>query len=167
MTDPRGVLGYFDDPARAARAIRALRASGLSDVRAAMPAPFPAVTEALGHPRSRLGFGVFFGTVAGVIAGYGLCAWTSTDWPLVTGGKPILSWPAFTVIGFEVAVLVGGLTTHGLLALQTALSRSREIVPIRDPRFCEDRIGVFTAGDPAVAERVLREEGAEEVRYVG
>ena len=162
-----GVLALFAEPARAARAIEALRRAGVGDVRAAMPAPFPEVLRALGRPRSRVGIGVFLGTVTGVVAGYALCVATSLAWPLVTGGKPIVSWPAFTVIGFEVAVLVGGLVTHGLLAIATATRRSREHVPVRDPRFSRDRIGVFARGDLEVAERLLRAEGAEEVARVG
>ncbi len=160
------VLALFSEPDQAARAIEALRAAGLEDVHAAMPAPFPGVLRALGQPRSRLGGGVFLGTVVGVASGYALCVATSLAWPLVTGGKPIVSWPAFTVIGFEAAVLIGGLTTHALLAFTTAASRLRERAALRDPRFSQDRIGVLAGGDPALAERLLREHGAEEVRRV-
>ncbi len=161
-----GVLGWFVEPARAARAVRALRAAGFLDVRAAMPAPFPAVIAALGRPRSRVGFGVFVGTVTGVVAGYALCAATSADWALVTGGKPILSWPAFTVIAFEVAVLVGGLTTHAILAVETAWARARHRVPLRGRSASLDRIGIFAVGEAGAAEKVLRTEGAEEVERV-
>ncbi|MHB8418480.1 MAG: quinol:electron acceptor oxidoreductase subunit ActD [Myxococcales bacterium] len=162
----RGVLGFFGEPERAARAIRALRAAGLTDVRAAMPAPFPEVLAALGRPRSRVGIGVFAGTAAGVVVGYALCAATSSAWPLVTGGKPILSWPAFTVIAFEVAVLIGGLTTHAILAYDTATGRSRHRVPLRAPGFSQDRIGIFVVGTAALAEQLLRTEGAEGVERV-
>ena len=172
MGDPRssgeapGVLGFFSEPAQAAHAIRALRAAGVTDVRAAMPAPFPDVLAALGRPRSRVGVGVFLGTTVGVLAGYALCAATSAAWPLVTGGKPILSWPAFTVIAFEMAVLIGGLTTHAILAFDTATGRNRDRVPLRRTGFSQDRIGVFAVGMAATAEKVLRGEGAEEVERI-
>ena len=43
--------------------------------------------------------------------GYWIAIWTSDYWPLVVGGKAIASWIPYTIIGFEVMVLVGALAT--------------------------------------------------------
>ena len=165
MLPAEGVLGIFTEPAAAARAIRGLHAGGYPDVRAAMPAPFPEVIEAVGLPRSWVGFTTLAATVTGLMAGFTLCIATSLAWPLVVGGKPILSLPTFAVIGFEAAVLVGGSVTHAVLAFVTVSGRWRRRVP-PDPRFSSDRIGVYVIGEPGGAEAVLREHGAEEVTRV-
>jgi hypothetical protein len=159
------VLGTFDDPAAAARAIRALRESGCR-VRAAMPAPFPEVVTALGLRRSRLGFLTWPGALLGLVCGVALPVTTSLAWPLVVGGKPIVALPAFVVIIFELTVLIGSLTN---LAASIALGWTRGgLQPLPGGRtFHEDRIGVLaTAQDAAAAEAILRREGAEGVERV-
>ena len=65
MSSEGGVLGSFASPGDAARAIRALRASGFPDVRAAMPAAYPQVLNALGRPRSPIAFASLPGAVVG------------------------------------------------------------------------------------------------------
>jgi hypothetical protein len=160
----RGVLGWFVDPARAARAIRTLRAGGLR-VDAAMPAPFPDVVEALGRPQSRLGLVTFPGAVVGFLCGIGLTVGTSLAWRLVTGGKPIVSIPPFVIVIFELTVLVGSLTN--LVAVVVGAARGgRAQRAVSEADAVGERIAVFAAGDPAAAARILRDGGAEEVRDV-
>src|SRR5512139_2608161 len=162
-----GVVGTFAAPDGAARAIRALREAGVADVRAAMPTPFPEVVDALGRPRSRLGLATFPGALAGLFAGIALTVGTSLAWPLVTGGKPIVSIPPFVIVIFEVTVLVGSLAN--LLAVSAGSwrgGRARAFPAHRS--FNADRIGVFAAGgEAALAERLLRQGGAVEVARVG
>jgi hypothetical protein len=166
MATEAGVLGVFSEPAVAAAAIRALHAKGFTDVRAAMPAPFPEVMDAVGAPQSKVGIGVLVSTLLGAIGGFALCISTSLAWPLVTGGKPIVSLPAYVVIAFESSVLVGGSFTHLLLAFATVTGRWRRRMPIADPRFSTDRIGVFAVGESREMEALLQASGAEEVGRV-
>ncbi len=165
MQDETGVLGVFADPREAARAVRSLRASGAGEVRAIAPASYPELVEALGRPRSRLGRATMSAAALGTAAGFGLCIGTSVAWPLVTGGKPIVSVPPFVVIAFELSVLVGGIVNLVALLILLARARRRRDVP-HDPRFSADRIGVFVVGGDAAAEAILRGSGAEEVRRV-
>jgi hypothetical protein len=163
MSTERGVLAAFAAPLDAARAIRALRASGFSDVRAAMPAPYPEVMAALGKPQSPIAFASLPGAALGVGAGLALTIGTSLVWHLVTGGKPVVSVPPFVVISFELAILVGSIATlTALLAGGWYGGRPRAFP--RDPPFSGDRIGVFIAGPNAgPAVEILRAAGAEEV----
>jgi hypothetical protein len=163
---PGNVLGVFRDPAAAARAIRSLRESGCADVQAAMPAPYPEVMEALGRPRSKLGLVTWPGALVGLACGIALTVGTSLAWPLVVGGKPIVSIPAFVVVFFELTVLVGAFTN---LAASLWLGwRRGGLRPLPGGRtFHADRIGILAAApDFASAERLLRAEGAEEVQRV-
>ena len=160
----RGVLAVFGDVSLAAQAVRALRAEGL-DVRAAMPAPFPELVAAMKRPIRLIGIATLTGAVAGGALGLLLAAGGSWAWPIVVGGMPVVSLPAFLVIVFEMAVLVGALTNFlGLLAV-AMLGRRQRGVPF-DPRFTRDRIGLFVPGGAAHAREVLSQRGAEEVRDV-
>jgi hypothetical protein len=78
---------------------------------------------------------------------------------------PIVSFPAFLVIVFEVAVLVGALTNFIALMVVAMLGRMRRGVPY-DARFTRDRIGLFVPGGAAHARVLLEARGAEEVRDV-
>lgn len=166
MRPEAGVLGVFSDLALGAQAIRALREAGHSDVRTASPAPFPELVEALGRPRSRLDSVTLSGALLGTVSGFALCILTAIAWPLVTGGKAIVSIPPFVIIAFEVSVLVGAGVNLAALAVTAGRGRRRRAVPF-DPRFSADRIGVFVVGEAlGDAETILRTNGAEEVRRV-
>ena len=164
MPRDRGVLAVFGDVSLAAGAVRALYEEGM-EVRAAMPAPFPELVRAMNRPISLIGLSTLTGAVAGGALGLLLAAGGSWAWPIVVGGMPIVSLPAFLVIVFEVAVLVGTLTNFfGLVAI-SVLGRVRRGVPF-DPRFTRDRIGLFVPGGAARAREILSSRGAEEVRDV-
>ena len=165
MPHEAGLLALFADPAVAARAVRAARALGQVDVRAAMPAPFPELLESMELPRSPIGAITFAGAIFGAAAGLALTIGTSLRLPLIVGGKPIVSMPAFLVIVFELTVLFGALANFlGMLAF-AARGRRRSWMP-HDPRFTRDRIGVFLPGAGPALSQMLRQSGAEEVRDV-
>ncbi len=166
MRREAGVLGTFARPGDAARAIRALKAKGHRDVLVAMPAPFPEVVAAVGKPRSFVDYITLPGALLGLCSGLLLTILTSLAWPLLTGGKPVVSLPPFVVITFELTVLIGSIAN--LVALTFGIlggGRSRHF-PAHE-KFNGDVIGVFAAGgDPRSMEGILRESGAEEVSRV-
>jgi molybdopterin-containing oxidoreductase family membrane subunit len=94
--------------------------------------------------------------------------WMSHDWPVVVGGKPIGSIPPYVVIAFELTILLGSLATVTAVALFSVLMEKRG-APY-DPRFTDDRIGIFVPAAQDLArqvEQLLRKAGAEEVRHEG
>ncbi|MGD8277407.1 MAG: DUF3341 domain-containing protein, partial [Gemmatimonadota bacterium] len=106
------------------------------------------------------------GGLTGAAAGFALPTWTSLDWPLITGGKPIISLPAWVIIGFELTVLFGALSTVLGLFILARLPYRKPLV-IYDPSFSADRYGLhITPSDDRAAEArtILRESGAVEVR---
>jgi hypothetical protein len=159
-----GTLAVFADVSRAAGAVRALHAEGI-EVRAAMPAPFPELVRAMNRPISLIGLSTLTGAVAGGALGLLLAAGGSWAWPIVVGGMPIVSLPAFLVIVFEVAVLVGAVTNFVALLIVSLLGRMRRGVPF-DARFTRDRIGIFVPRGGPRAFEILTSGGAEEVRDV-
>jgi len=157
-----GVLAVFADPSAAARAVRAAHEAGQHDVRAAMPAPFPEVLEAMAQKRSLIGAVTLCGAVLGMGLGLWLTIGTSLALPISVGGKPVVSLPAFLVIVFEVTVLVGGLSNFLGMLIGAYLARRKSFMP-EDPRFLRNRIGVFLPGAGAEGRELLRAAGAEEV----
>ena len=165
MPPEPGLLAIFADPAVAARAVRAARQLGHAEVRAAMPAPFPELLESMDLPRSRIGAITFSGAVFGAAAGLALTVGTSLRMPIMVGGKPIVSLPAFLVIIFELTVLFGALANFIGMLVGAVLGRRRSWMP-RDPRFTRDRIGIFLPGAGPALLAMLQQSGAEEVRHV-
>jgi hypothetical protein len=164
MADAR-LLAVYRDAASAARALHALRERGLLRVETVSPVPAPALQAAgFGRPSPVRVF-TLAGGALGCIAGLALSIWTSLSWPLMTGGKPIVSLPAFLIIAFELAILLGALSTLCGFLLQARLPRKTGAA--YDPRFSEDRYGVLVTageGDAAGARELLDAAGAEEVR---
>ena len=135
----------------------ALFASGLQ--RTDAPAP-----EALGEVISRTvrRFGI-----AGCAVGAWLTLYMSYDWPVVVGGKPIGSIPPYVVIMFEMTILFGALSTILGIAFNALFAARRLGTVAYDPRFTNDKFGIFVPSAPAGASQVeslLRGAGAEEVR---
>jgi len=119
----------------------------------------------LAHAPSRVRiFTLVFG-LAGVTFGYWIPIWMSDYWPLVVGGKAVASWIPYTIIGFEVMVLVGALSTvYGMFIL----SRIPKITQTMgfDPRFTSGSFGIYLETEPErlkEAEQTLRAAGAVEV----
>ena len=88
------------------------------------------------------------------------------SYPLVVGGKELISLPPFVVIGYESMILLGALANLvGMLAL-ARLPQLKSKAPY-DRRFSEDKIGIWvpcTGEDAARVEKMLRGQGAEEVK---
>jgi len=66
--------------------------------------------ELLDHSQSPVRFFTGAGAVTGCIAGFAFTIYTVLSWPLVTGGKEVVSVNAFIVIAYELTILFGGLT---------------------------------------------------------
>ena len=50
------------------------------------------------------------GGLVGAATGYLFPAFTVIDWPLISGNRPLVSIPPFTIIAFELMVLFGALS---------------------------------------------------------
>ena len=76
------------------------------------------VDEILEPPLSKLKFFTLFGALSGLITGFAFTIGASLDWPLMSGGKPIVSIPAFLIIAFELTILFGAIISFiGFLIL--------------------------------------------------
>ena len=162
-----GVLAVFAHLDTTVAAIKQLRAAGHTDFTVYSPIPRHEIEDALGQPVSPVRAFTLVGGIAGCAVGAWITLWMSADWPIVVGGKPVGSIPPYVVIMFEMTILFGALSTILGILFNSLFAARRLGTILYDPRFTNDRFGVFVpAGSDKVAkvESLLREAGAEEVR---
>jgi hypothetical protein len=161
-----GVFYYVDD---AAEAVRSLRQSGHKNLSVFSPVPHHDIERALEQGPSIVRWVTFSGGFIGATAGVSLCLYSVLSYPLVVGGKELMSLPPYVVIAYESMILVGGLANLlGMLAL-ARLPQVKSIAPY-DPRFTVDKIGIWvpcSADDAARVQETMRGHGAEEVKVHG
>jgi Protein of unknown function (DUF3341) len=163
-----GVLASFIHVDAAADAIRALRARGIRNLTVYSAAPNHEIEEALEHKVSPVRFFTLVGGLTGCAAGFGMTIWMSYDWPVLVGGKTIASIPPYVVIAFELTILLGALITVAAVAF-FSVALGKRGAPY-DPKFSDDRIGIFVPTTQDLAgqvEQMMRNAGAEEVRHEG
>ena len=162
-----GVLGVFYYVDSATDAVRSIKSAG-HRLSVMSPIPHHSIEAELKQGPSFVRWLCFFGGVTGVTAGFSLCLYTVYSWPLVVGGKELASIPPFVPIGYECLILLGALfNLFGMLALG-GLPVVAWNAPY-DPRFSEDRIGIWVPSHGEAAskvEQMLRGAGAEEVKVV-
>ena len=156
------VYYYVDD---AATAVRMLRQHGWRKLSVFSPIPHHEIERALEQGPSLVRWVTFTGGLLGITAGFSLCIYAALSYPLVVGGKELISIPPFVIIGYESMILCAGLfNLLGMLALGR-LPQVTGQAPY-DGRFSEDRIGIWVpcSGDEArQVEQLLRGQNAEEV----
>ncbi len=161
-----GLLAVFDYVDSTVDAIEELRGAGLKTITAYTPYPDHLIEEALGYDQSPVRVFTLVGGMTGAAAGFALASFTSLDWPLVTGGKPILSMPAYVIIAFELAVLFGVLFTVIGLFINSRLPYVKPMI-VYDPEFSAGRFGLYvTAPRERIAEarRILEGHEPAELR---
>lgn len=166
MKRPRtGVLGIFPHLDTATEAIRRLREAGY-EMTVYSPTPRHEIEEALERPESAVRVFTITGAFAGTGAGAALAIWSSLDWPLIVGGKEIVSLPAFSIIMFELTILIGALSTVAGLFILARLPRIGRAEGLYHPACSAGHFGVFAhvvPDDYGKVQAILKESEAEEV----
>jgi mono/diheme cytochrome c family protein len=76
------------------------------------PYPVHGIDRAMGLGPSKIGYFTLIYGLAGAAIAFAFMTWvTSVDYPLVIGGKPFFTWPAFVPITFEITVLSAAVLT--------------------------------------------------------
>jgi hypothetical protein len=161
----QGVLGAFRELDAAVHAIEELKKRRLGNITVFTPTPRHELEHALEHRPSPVRVVTLVMGLAGVTFGFWIPVWISDYWPLVVGGKPIASWVPYTILGFEVMVLVGGLATVFAMMAFSRIPRLTTTVGY-DARFSGGDFGVWVETAPDKADDamgVLRKHGAVEV----
>ena len=166
----RSVLGLFnkdDKEDKAADALDALRAAGFAEnqYEVLTGTPYPEGTFGEAEPVHKLYRFPLMGAASGFIVGLLLTAGTQIAYPVVTGGKPILSIPPMAIIMYEGTML--GAIIFTVLGIVFESRLPRLLMGAYDNSITEGAIGVAVTVDEervGEAENVLRESGAEDLK---
>jgi hypothetical protein len=163
MTRIRKVLGLYNAPEPAANAVAALRAAGFDalDLEVLTDSPYP--EGAFGEPPAHHHVYAFplVGAACGFIVGLLFTIGVQIAYPLVQGGKPLLSIPPMINVLYE-ATLLGAI----VLSVVGVIFESRLPDFSGDPydaRISEGYIGVLVRRRGEHAEDVLRRCGAVDI----
>jgi hypothetical protein len=162
----QGTLGVYDAVDATARTIERLRAAGVKRMTVFAPLPSHELEHALHAGESPVRIFTLVGGLTGTATGFAMATWMSMDWPLIVGGKPIISIPAWVIIAFELTILFGALSTVAGLFINARLPQ-RRVLQVYDPAFSSDRFGVLVmppAGKEGQVRDIMRESGALDVR---
>lgn len=166
MEARQAVTATYDDIHTLIGAVRTLREVGCEDMAVIGPIMETELEEALGKPASPVRRYALLGGITGLVCGFALTIWSSYYYPLVVGGKPLASIPAYVVIAFEMTILFAGITALIGMLIHNRMPTFKLHVA-HDPSFSEDRFVVRVVYDPARAGQVLevlRSYGPGEVR---
>ena len=148
-----GVAGVFDRPEDLVRAGRELHHTlGYTKLDAYSPFPIHGIDDAIGVPKSKLGFIVFACGLFGFANAVFMIWYTSAvDYPLVIGGKPLFAWEFSVPVLFELTVLLSAFgAVFGMFALNKMPTyyhptfNFKDFVKVTDDKF----VLVIEAADP-------------------
>ncbi len=179
------VMGEFETPEELVEAGRKIREMGYSKLDAMTPFPVHGIDDALGIPRSILGWIVIFlsatgATTALLLQWYTgsinltpLIKWGLSGYPLVIGGKPLFDFSFSIPVTFELTILFTALTTFiGIFALNGLPRLYHPSMNYRNAhRATDDRFLLVIEADdpkfsPAKTAEHMRSVGAQTVEVV-
>ena len=100
------LYGLYDDEEVLLKAVKEANAQHLDIMDVYSPFPVHGLDPLLGLEESRLHIAGFVYGALGTLTAFGFMTWVFTrDWPIIFGGKPYWSVPAFIPITFELTVL--------------------------------------------------------------
>jgi hypothetical protein len=138
----RAVLALYDDPDRLLNAAAIAKEHGFMGLDAYTPYAVHGLSEALGVRKSWIPYVTLIMGLTGATLGLTFEIWTqAVDWPLIVGGKPFVSLPAFIPVFFESGVLIAGTMTLAALLLACGLPNFKG--PILDRNLTNDRFGLY------------------------
>lgn len=166
ILNQQSVLGLFSKEDSAADALDALSEAGFepTEYEILTGTPYPEGTFGEEEPKHKLFRFPLIGAACGFIVGLGLTTATQLAYPVVTGGKPILSIPAMLIIMYEGTMLGAILMTVAGIIFESRLPRL--FMGAYSPKITEGLIGVAVTSSPEKiqkAEEVLKKCGAEEI----
>lgn len=135
------LYGLYNDEEDLKSAVKAASAAHLDIMDVFTPFPVHGLDPILGLKESRLHYLGFIYGATGASFGFGVMSWIFTrDWPMVFGGKPYWSVPAFIPITFEMTVLFAAwgmtLTFYTICGLWPGVKANSLDNRITDDKFC-------------------------------
>lgn len=151
------VYALYSDGNRAQEAVNALRSAGVSDADITVISAEPMEHYEFGemHQSTTMWTIASLGGLLGMLTAVWLSRFTELDWPLNTGGMPIVAWWPNLIIIFELTMLGAIVATVATVVVAGGLLRKRPA--LYDPAVSDGKIlvGVESPRDAAAIERAL------------
>lgn len=130
------------------------------------PVPHHDIEHLLHRPKSPVRVFTLLGGLTGFCAGWALTIGSALHYPLIVGGKPVLSIPPFGVLAYILTILFGAIATMVGFLVNARLPQLR-LAAAYDERLSGDHYGIEVFGKEDELkgfEKRLRKLGAVEVR---
>lgn len=157
-----GITALFNNPDAVISAAKKVADSGFTSWDVNSPYPLHGIDKAMKMKPSKLGYVTMIFGLSGVVLALILMWWTMTiDYPMVIGGKPYFSLPAFVPVTFEVTVILATLSTVvAMFAFFFGLPRNSHALHDTDymKKVSLDHYGiVIESDDPKFSEKATLE----------
>jgi hypothetical protein len=117
-----GILAEFETPEALVEAAEKAYADGYRRMDGYSPISVDGLDEALGIKGNRVPFFVLCGGIIGGTSGFAMQEIANVfHYPLIIGGKPYNSWPAFIPITFELTILIAAFFAVGSMIILNGL----------------------------------------------
>jgi hypothetical protein len=163
-----GTAGIWLDEHTLVQAAAKTRAAGFTKFEAISPYPLHGIDDVMEIPRSFIPWVTFTFGLGGCLFGLWFTYWThSVDWPIIVGGKPFFSLPAYIPIIFECTILLASLSSVAAMIITNGLPKIDP--PIIDPALTSHKFALFVPKtdpkyDAKKVEDLFRSLGADEVK---
>lgn len=144
------------------KGIKEVQRTGNENFLVYSPLPHHEIERALRRPKSPVRVFTLIGGLTGFCVGWGLTIYSATHYPLIVGGKPIISMPPFSVLAYILTILFGALATIIGFLINARLPQLR-LAAAYDERLSSDHYGmqIFCAEEELEKfEKVMRKIGA-------
>lgn len=112
----------------------------LTEVEIFSPMPLHDVEKYFPQKPSKVRWFTFVGGILGMAVGFGFPIYTVLQWPIITGGKPVVTIQTFIIIAFELLILFGAIFT--LIGLLFTAKLPRQALRDYDERFSTNHFGI-------------------------
>ncbi len=148
------LFGLYDDEEILLKAVRQAKDAHLDIMDVFTPFPVHGLDPILGLAHSRLPAAGFIYGAIGAITGFLFMTWVFTqDWPIIFGGKPYFSAPAFIPITFELTVLFSAVGMVFTFFIICGMGPGA-VNPILDNRITDDKFCIAFDASEASDEEV-------------
>ena len=160
------IFGLYNDETDLMKAVKVANSKHIEIMEVFTPFPVHGLDPLLGFEESRLHMGGFVYGAIGTLTAFLGMSWIFTkDWPIIFGGKPYWSVPAFIPITFELTVLFAAIGMVVTFYIVNGMGPGIKL-PILDNRITDDKFCIDfdkSEVDASVAESFFTETGADEV----
>ncbi len=160
------ILAVFPAMDLLIKGIKDVQASGHKNFLVYSPVPHHDIERALQRPKSPVRVFTLIGGLTGFCTGWGLTIYSVMNYPLIVGGKPLVSMPPFGVLAYILTILFGALATIVGFLINARLPQLR-LAAEYDERFSGDHYGIQIFGDVQELEKLekdMKKLGAVEIK---